>query len=425
MLLNRMSRRLAIGILVLLIEAPAMAQGIGDMQLFASPDLSPYGSGQQPRIGHFFTFDGLNWAISTPDVTTIGFPDLTRIVFYGPDDDDAVVQSNTLDTSTLRNEYTQGNRIEFGSVGERHGWFLSTYRLHNQSQKIVASDVDMVFFDPEFGRDGNRLLEGIVDQEPDPDDPGDPDDPDDPGGTIDILRNLPLTADDVFIRNSVEHWSVELSGIHRFRPCHNGGNIECFYGVRYLEFDDVFQVDARIQPPAEGEEDDGEPEEGEEAPVIIPFILADSFWATEAENHVVGPQLGARWFKTHDRWTLSTEGRFMAGFNSQNIRQRGTIATEAQPPGDLFEPRLLSPTSFTHARHLQEFTPVVGLRVEAWYQLTRAISLRAGWSGLWMDNVARASNMILYEVPDMGLLPQNNSQDVLLHGWNLGVVVNR
>ncbi len=85
----------------------------------------------------------------------------------------------------------------------------------------------------------------------------------------------------------------------------------------------------------------------------------------------------------------------------------------------------MGPTTFTHADHIQEFTPAVELRAEAWYQLTRAVSVRAGWTGLWMDNIARSSNMINYQVPGMGIRSQFNRQDVFVHGWNLGLIVNR
>ncbi len=412
---NHKSLRLLIALVVLLITVPAVAQNVQDGQFFARSDLSPYGSGPRPRTGYFFTIDALQWAISTPDVTTVGDFGETRTVFYGPTDAESVIQSNTMDTSWLRDVFTSGSRIELGRIVEREGWFLSTHTLHRQSQRIESTNVDMVFFDPEFGDPGGpqrSLLEGIVGTIPDPDDPAQ---------TINVIRDLPLTVDDILVRNSAEYWSVELMCLHRLRPFHRGGMLEVFAGVRFLEFDEVFDVDARIKPPdpAATPPAPGDPL-GE-----IPFILTDSQWSTEAENHVVGPQFGARLFKSNGRWTLSAEGRFMAGFNSQNLRQRGILGSELTPPGALGEPLLMGPTTFTHSRHLQEFTPLIEVRAEAWFELTRAISVRAGWTAVWMDNVARSSNLINYQVPNMGLDTRFNRQDVFIHGLNLGIIVNR
>lgn len=405
MLFDRTGSRLAAGLLVLWMAVPAAAQDLRGVKLFAPAELSPYGSGPQPKEGYFFVFEGLDWSIQSPEKTTIGFPNLTRNVFYGPLVTDMVVQGNTLDTGTFRDEFTTGNRIEVGRIVDCNGWFLSTYRLNRQTQDITSSAVDMVFFDPEFGPQGTKLLEGVVGQ--------------DAQGN-DVIRDLPLTFDDVFIRNTVETWSIELNCVQRWRPFHHGGVLEWFAGVRYMEFDDTFDVDARAR--AEEEDDDDDDGDG---PRQVPPILADSLWDTEAENHIVGPQVGVRLFKKRGRWMISSEGRFLAGFNSQNLRQRGTLGTELDPPGALFQPRLMNTTSFNHAEHLREWSPAVELRAEIRYQLTRAISFRAGWTGLYVDGIARASNIINYEVPDMGLLPRHNRQSLFMHGWAIGVDVNR
>jgi len=432
MALHRTTVRVATGLLVVLAGLPALGQTLMDGQVFAPADLSPYGSGIQPNEGYFFRFDGLHWAISKPTATTIGFEGLTRLVFYGPYSgdptnppsgpepgvlqQDSFIQTNTLDTGELRSTFTDGNRIEFGRVYNRHGWIFGVYKLNDQTQRIVASDVDMVFFDPPFGPQGAQLLQGVVGQIPDPQDPD---------ATIDIVRDLPLKFDDVMVRNRVEHWSTELMCIHRTRPFHRGGRVEFFAGFRYMEFDDTFDVDARGTPVDDAAAD---PEQQ------VPSILADSVWSTEADNHIVGPQLAARYFKICSRFMINLEGRFMAGYNFQSLRQRGTLGTELDPPGGptgdddddgLFEPRLMGPTSFNHAAHFEEFSPVVEVRAEVRYKLTRAVDVGAGWTGIWIDNVARASNVINYEVPDMGLRTLYNRQNAFAHGVGFTITVNR
>jgi len=416
--------------LVLLTALPAVGQDLEGMQLFAPAEVGPYGDGPQPKEGYFFVFDGLSWSIGRPDVVVVGnTTEDSRIVYNVGDATTGWTQTNTHDTGEFTSARTEGNRIEFGCVRNRRGWMFGVYKLNDQTQRLTASEVDMVFFDPAFGPQGVRLLQGVVDQIPDPQNPDE---------TIDVLRDLPLTFDDVLVRNRVEHWSTELMCIHRTRPFHRGGRVELFAGLRYMEFDDAFSVDAL----GEGEVDGGDDADADQQQADqVPSILADSFWNTEADNHIVGPQLGVRYFKICSRWMINIEGRFMAGYNFQSFRQRGTLGTELDAPGgptgddddddddggggELFEPRLMNATSFNHAAHVEEFSPVVEIRAGVRYKLTRAVDIGAGWTGMWIDNVARASNLINYEVPNMGLRTLYNRQNVFVHGVGFTVTVNR
>ncbi len=102
---------------------------------------------------------------------------------------------------------------------------------------------------------------------------------------------------------------MELMYLHRFRSFHPGSTLEFFGGVRYLEFNDGFNVQAGPDPGGH----------------VIPSFMQTSFWFTYAENHIVGPQVGPRWFKQEGRWMFSTEGRFMAGLNIPKLHQDGTL----------------------------------------------------------------------------------------------------
>ena len=380
MSLNHTRTWLAAGLLVVLLGVPALAQ-VRDMQFFGPAGISSYGGGARPNEGFFFVFDGLSWSLSRPRPTTIGFPNLTRNVYYAPDV--MVVQSNTHDTGGLKGEYTEGNRIQFGYMQGHWGWTFENVLLKNQNQTLMASAVDMVFSDPPFGPQGSQLLEGYVDTD------------------LTIIEDLPVTFDDVFIRNRLEMWGVEWMCTYRTHPTHEGGIWELSLGVRYLELDDEFAVDGRGG------------------------ILNESIWSTVAENHLVGPQAGVRWFRKSGRWSLSAEGRFFAGFNGQNLRQRGTLATDLIPPGGQNLPLAMDTTSFSHTEHANEWSPAGDVRLDLKYQLTRAVSLRAGWSGMWMDGIARASSLINYEVPTMGIQMGYNRQDIFIHGPSFGIEVNR
>ncbi|MCX7426511.1 MAG: BBP7 family outer membrane beta-barrel protein [Planctomycetia bacterium] len=372
------------------------------MQLFAPANLSTYGGGPGPNEGYFFAFDGLLWAVSTPDVTTIGQPSAQgREVWYSGDPAYTATQNNTENTGLFKADAVTGQRYEMGFVEGHKGVLFSAYHLNSQTQTYLTRSMDMVFDDDEWGDgSGYTHLEGYVDAT--------------------HVENLPITFHTAKIRNRVKTWGLELMGLCRTTQMHSGGYFEFFGGVRYLEFIDRFQVEAF----------GGEIPSPDDADVTITTgVLADSYWRQEGKNRIVGPQVGARWFKKYGRWTVSTEGRFLAGYNSQSSVQFGQFGSElTTPPGGIGEPLSLGPTSFFNRLNQNEFSPVVEVRAGLDWQLTRSVSIGAGWTGIWMDGIARASNMFNYEFgtnTTMGILGGNNRQDVFMNGANFRIVVNR
>ena len=464
---------------VFLLALPASGQGLPGVQLFAPAETSTYGGGIRPKEGFFFSFDLLYWSTSAPEGQEIGFPG-ERLAYYGPYDYEATVQTNSLNTRILQQQWENGERFEIGDRWRHHGWMLGTLRMKtNSSNEIVSNGVSMVWNDPVFGAPGaanQQLLKGyylIPRSDPQtwpssvavsdrvyvgPVDPEDSDpvtevlpiygpfsdgpigyvtvvvDEGDPAQPA-VLRPLPIVFDDVEVENKNELWGTELMYSYRTHPQKHGGFFEMYFGARYLEFNDEFFVDARNRIPGENDDDDTNVEE--RMPFWTPgAALADSNWATNVDNHIVGPQVALRWFKTSDRWTLDTSGRFVAGFNNQNIFQQGTLATRWYPgskyTSDLeFEPAdfqgrplLMSKTSFTHREHAVEWSPIIELRLNLQYQLTRGISIRGGWTGMWIDGIARGTALNVYRVPDMGINMANNREDVFIHGFNFGAQMN-
>lgn len=434
MSLNRKTAWLTAWVLVLFAGvAPAVGQNMRDMQLFGPAEVSEYGGGQRPNEGFFFAFDGINWSISAPDVAPIGFPS-TRVVYYDWDVNSQVVQRNSLDTSSFDADYSPGTRFELGWIDDHCGFKFSMYNLKDQRQRLEASSVDMVLNDPDPDNIlAGRLLEGYYIL---PMDGGTPPAPifpsdiasgdrehiqaDDGTGTgtlVDaVLRDLPLTFDDVLVRNTVDTWGTELMYTYRMHPRRHGGIVELYFGVRYIEFDDTFSVEAN----GTVDDDDDDPD----TPSIISGTLTNSFWNTEVENHIVGPQVGVKWFRQAGRWTVSAEGRFLAGFNRQNYKQSGILGSELTPLGSEGMPYLMGPTAFAHGAHVNQWSPIGEARVHIDYEFTRAISAGFGWSAIWMDGIARGSTSVLYQVPSMGLITSNNDQDVLMHGYNLRLSIN-
>jgi hypothetical protein len=82
-------------------------------------------------------------------------------------------------------------------------------------------------------------------------------------------------------------------------------------------------------------------------------------------------------------------------------------------------------TTTTHVVYAREWAPAVELRVEGRYQITRALSFHAGWTGLWMDGIARANSIINYEVPGMGVDLAGNRQNIFMNGLTIGIDFNR
>ncbi len=435
MSLYRTKPWLATVLLAVLIGAPAHAQGIRDLQLFAPAEFDQFGGGPRASQGLFFRFDGLYWWILPPEVDPIGEPGLTRQVFLAPEKN--TIQHNTHDNCQLAAQSEGGQRYEFGYIRGHHGFMGSIFNLNDQNQRLVFSDMDMTFDDQPIGPENQPRLFGYV---------ADILEADDTSVTYFnfVLRDLPVSFETVEVQNRVELWGAEVDYLYRTHPVRRMGMFEFMFGVRYLEFDELFSVDA-FGDRFDLINVDETAEEGEQGgvPAAPGSILADSHWWADAENHIVGPQLGVRWFKQVRRLTLSSEARFFAGINTQNLQQAGMLGTKLDedfPAEDAtligansvtdfpFEPLTMGPTGFNHCSTETEWSPSAELRIDLQYKLTRAIHIRGGWTGMWLTGIARASNLVDYTLTEdriMGIDLKDNRQSVFLHGLNLGVSVNR
>ena len=84
-------------------------------------------------------------------------------------------------------------------------------------------------------------------------------------------------------------------------------------------------------------------------------------------------------------------------------------------------------TAFQSSAHWLEFSPIIELRLEAHAQLTNLIAVKAGYTGIFVNNVARAADMVNYTVPNMGITRDlnGNLQNVYIQGLNLSIEFNR
>jgi hypothetical protein len=399
--LNRTSSCVAVGLLAILLSSPALGQGPLGMQLFGTPDVSTFGTPPPPNEGYFFSMEGLYWSVQKPDTALIGAPGsrvvdtsvTTMVNADGSTDPQtgSFLQTSNDRTDFLLNDFQAGQRFEFGRVEDNHGWMVSIYRLQGDDQTFIGRPASVLFtdsFNLLFGKIGtfhwiSNNAGTLVDH-----------------GDLSVEGNLGTIFDTINVSNHIDTWGVEASYLRRTMTFHNGGNMEFYFGARYMEFNENFDVAA------------------------TGGTLDRTFWNTGAGNHIVGPQIGTRYFKQQGRWMFSTEGRFLAGYNCQNIVQSGAFGYTGNP-GDLRRPLGWPGNSFENEAVLHEFSPVVELRVDARYMITRAISFRAGWTGIWMDGIARPSGMINYSLPTMGINTAVNSQNLLINGLTMGFDINR
>jgi len=419
-------------VIALSVGPSAPAQGLRDMQFFAPPNLSTYSGPRKASEGFFFDAGLLGWSISSPEVTTIGqYSEQGRVVWYGPDEAQTATQNNSHDTSIFYSQFVTGERYEGGYIYGHQGLLFSGWRLNHQTQDVSTTHMSMIFDDRDWG--GTLSLQHLVG---------------DVGNGLTATEPLAVTFASALIRNRVETWGVELNYLLRSNQLHSGGYFEVFVGARYLEFNDEFSIHAYgdvVPVDISGETVSNivltsRPLDTDQEYLYV-GTLANSTWYQEAENHIVGPQIGARWFNYYGRWKFSAEGRFFAGCNYQNLFQTGEVGSDLNPntgllndpslPGhvpEAFVPVALEATTFTHHDTEREWSPGVEVRADLEWQWTRHVSFGAGWSGMWLDGIARSSNLINYEFGTnslMGIVTANNRQSVFMQGVNFRVVVNR
>jgi hypothetical protein len=309
------------------------------------------------------------------------------------------------------------------------------------------------------------------------------------------LAPMPITFDRYKLESKVSHWDIEANYIFRAHAT-KIGFFEFTGGVRYMQLDDnltfsgwglPWRGNVRIEtdPDYAGENtpDTGTGTgtgTGTTATAIdvteyyltngyLPgdprnyiytgtiqgagTVLADSRWNFEAQNHLVGPQVGLRYIKKcSGRWSLIADGKFFAGFNTQNVKSSGIMGS----PSALVDLESLdltgnndsndaivrgtgtpiwvpigtmqSPGTFRHSQTRTAFSPGVDFSLKANWQFTDAIAFNVGYNGLYLDRTARASLVNNYSIDNNGNIfgiNDNVTQSTFMHGVSLGLSINR
>ena len=418
-----------------------------DFEMFAPAETSGYGNGPRAKVGYFGSVERVFWSISKPSTASIGSPTAQG---FAPGPSGLVDQfnSNSADTGFLLANGAWGNRWELGYMDtDNYGWMVGILDHVSQAQYHVFNGAQVLFNDPGqllsgfvptldpvtgvfvdrdinnnhiFGRDGQDI--GVANPNPPPATIflGNPTVPA-PVDTGDLVHQVPNFIW-LIAKNVTQINGTEVMRMYRAPRLHNGGFFELLYGARWLQVNDTFLVEG------------------------IGGLLDNSIWSTRAQNNMVGPQIGARFWRQRGRWITSFEARFMAAANFQAVHQQAEIATLIQNnpavtqqgatsatgtsaslgSGILFPVNLLSPLGSINNSFATTFAPVGEIRLNVAYQVTRAVALKVGYTGIAVGNITRASNRVDYStVKLINIAPGGIHQSLFINGINMGVEINR
>lgn len=471
-----------------------------------------FGGGPQQREGVYGVVEGVFYVFAPTKNIIVGATDVngnSAVRSVWSEKNQAIItQTNTIDTTSLGSMHALGTRGEFGFNRGHHGWYIAGYSLPNAERSATMHGASLVIEDggtsctafsiitgeddDTTGRynmywNGDSSLGWSVkpqDNEPIPNVPflyGWFTDGDGNGR----LAPLPITFDRARVTTKMEHWTIEAMYTYRFHPT-RFGQFDVLGGVRYAEFDDSLNfygeglpwTGVRLSSTTYTVPNTNTPNDASGSPSSSPTqeitkisisgtpdgvgsVLGNSKWEFMAENHIVAPQFGVRLARTNNRWTLTGEGIFLAGLNTQNYYSKGTLGSyytvweESQAGGSSDDnnsnnnnnntgtdggrnlPQTWTPIglmdsgrSFYHRKTHTEFSPGVEVKIAANWQLTNAVGIQFGVNAMWMDNIAKGAYVNDYTIHPSGQIFGINdykriNDDLLMYGARIGVTINR
>jgi hypothetical protein len=342
-----------------------------DWQLFAPiylQDVEDMTARQRAPHGLFLTYDRIYTGVSRPE---------------------------NLDRSYVL-DGTWGNRWDFGWMNDQEsGWYFST-------QQITGPNV--------YNGYTQLRLNGVTD-----DDDGDITDPFLPTD----FGNDPITRQRTFdILDSVnvgDYNNFEANKTWRIEPYRYGGMTEWMIGLRYSMFEDLARNDSYVTFPI--------PDPADPTTILNRGETYTNHLVWSRNDMLLG-QLGFRYFKYWNKWTMSTEFKAFAGhtFQSQDYTRIVQTATYEEPPtiGDppVFDGDFTGTTTVTRKNNA---TPVgFDLRAEGSYRAFKYLDLRAGFQLIYFgQGIWRGAT------PISNSNPNDNSQQLVMPGVTFGLAVNR
>jgi hypothetical protein len=406
---------------------PADLGDIKDAQIW-----QPFVNNDQDRFpqgayGPYFKYERFYWAIHQP-----------QFAFVGNNEADAIALGLNENTNEfIKANFVWGNRFDIGyRLCDNTGWATSIVKSNMEfAGRQDVTSTTSVGFDDETGVLPLNATQAVA-------------------NTFLIIQGIPpfpvpepafesISYQPLTLQNSSRFAGVDLLRTWRYEPGHHGGVWEFGIGPRFFQFHDRFDAEGTTNallpalfgiglitlPQA--------PPNTVSGAIRVSAPPAPNFWDLGIDNNVVGPELGARWSLKRERWTVSTDFRALIGANFQTGRLAGALGqgyttdtvrldTGAILPNTHTQTGVLGSALFTFnsAANTVTFAPMGELRVDASYNVTRNVSLEVGYTGILLSGIGRASDRIIYSVPNMGILDGADKQHVYVNGVNFGFNVN-
>ncbi|HUG68184.1 MAG TPA: BBP7 family outer membrane beta-barrel protein [Pirellulaceae bacterium] len=355
-----------------------------DFQFFAPAEFGEFGGGPEPTTGWFGTADRMHIYMSRPEA----------------------------EPSHTEGDFTWGNRFTVGYMSpEDHGWFVEHWHIDgpNYFHETEAERVNVIELDDQINSTPGTIVlrDGEVINE----------DGEQNQGLPRSDQNNPRSQDRrYFIRDSVnvaDLTSFELNKSFRLKKLHYGSHLEPFFGFRYIKYQDFWEQDAYSRITDLGV-DVGQVPSLPQDPTLLQNERFDRNIST-FDNHMVGGQFGARWYKLKGRWNLSGEIRafmfsnfqFQQSIQTSELTFYDATGVDEEPEG-VFLRNTLSNGNAT------QFVFGGEVRAQAAYEVTRDVAIRVGITFMELGKgVGRGNNI------------NQNDENVTMFGTTFGIDFRR
>ncbi len=355
-----------------------------DFQFFAPAEFGEFGGGEPANTGWFATYDRVYIYMSRPEQ----------------------------EPSYFEGDFTWGNRFSLGYMSqEDHGWLFEFWHISGPNHFDIneVERVNVLELDDQINSTPGTIVlrDGEVINE----------DGEQNQGLPRSDQNHHVSHDRrYFLQDSVNAANVsswELNKTIRWEKLHYGSTLEPFFGFRYMKYEDNFRRDSYTRITDLGVEVGQIPPLTQD-PTLLQnerFDSLNSFFV----NHMVGGQIGARWFKNKGRWNLSSELRaFMfTNFQSQHTVNFTELTFYDATGVDEEVEGVFTQKTITHG-NAHEFVFGGEVRAEAAYEVTRDLALRFGMTFTELATGIGRGNSVL-----------DNSQNVTMVGMTFGIDFRR
>ena len=147
-------------------------------------------------------------------------------------------------------------------------------------------------------------------------------------------------------------------------------------------------------------------------------ILGRNEFTAGIENQIVGPKAGVIWQGHRGKWSFDVQGLGLLGFNTGQVSQSATTGEELIPR-TLNRPLYASRIESSEQTSRVVFAPAGELRAQTNLQVTKAMSLRTGWSTLIVSKFSDVTGAITGALPDIRF--EVKDETLVLHQLFCGI----